>query len=287
MGSDNRRLSFRSLRNYLLDPTLANLLLLFSLLTGWFPSWQLEGKMRGLEVRTEFPDPVAQHFFSLIILGDMEAAFAEAPQVPGGINAVGKNGLTPLMAAARYQDLPTVKALLKAGANPNGAPCRVPLNSMSGSEVWEWPRSLVIASALIDAGADPNGLPGCQPPLVSAAIVGNRKATELLLKAGAKIDQPDTDGETAATTAMLMGEGRLVLYLLDHGASLWSASKFGITIAGEVNSDGRVRPRERAINGEIVARLKAAHYPWPPPSRAEVEKLMKAGKWPPKEAQGQ
>ena len=173
-----------------------------------------------------------------------------------------------------------VKALLKAGANPNGTMQQLALTMAMRDE------DPTIAKMLLDAGADPNGLPGSVPPLLEAAEHGHREEVDLLLKAGARVDEPDTFGSTASIVAALTGRLDMTEYLLDHGGSLWVTEKLGITIPILLNGVPN-QPKIAKAQQNLIARYKAAHWPWPPPSSKEVKKLLDEGKWPPKEAMGQ
>jgi hypothetical protein len=243
--------------------------------------WDLERLMTFYEVRKNFPDPAGQHLIALVIEGKIDAALAAAKTVPGGINAAGTNGLTPLMTAVLRLDQPMVEALLAAGVNPNGDVKQVPLHMAVRA------RDLTIARTLLAGGADPNGLPGSEPPLMEAATVNYFEAAELLLTAGARADAPNELGETAAMSAAAAHHIGMTNYLLDRGASIWAASQVGFTVAGFAAS---VCERAGSVDDDcrrISSRIKAAGYPWPAPSPKEVRKLMDEGKWPPEQAGSQ
>lgn len=244
-----------------------------------FQAWNLERLMTFYAVRSNFSDPASQHFIALVIQGDIDDVLAEAKTVPGGVNATGTDGLTPLMVAVLRLNLPMVKALLAAGANPNGDVKQVPLRTAVRA------KDLTIAKTLLEAGANPNGLPGGEPPLIKAALINNKEAVDLLLQAGAWVDAPDQFGKTASMVAALAGHLDMTLYLLDHGGSLWVTETLGITIPILLNNIPTT-PELVAAQESLIARYKAAHWPWPPPSSKEVKKLMDEGKWPPQEAKG-
>lgn len=237
--------------------------------------------MQFYEVRENFPDPAAQHLISLIFQGDIKGALAAAKDVPGGVNVTGTRGFTPLDAAVWRVNLPMVKALLKAGANPDGDARQVPLYTAVRAY------DLSMARALLAAGANPDGPPGSDPPLREAVIINRRDSMDLLLQAGARVDAGNSVGETALMEAAIMARMDTVNYLLDHGASLWMAEPYGYTAPDDVAYACRTAVGIEAECARLIERIKAAHYPWPPPSPGDVYKLMQEGKWPPKEAQGQ
>lgn len=245
-----------------------------------FQAWNLERLMTFYKVRENFPDPAAQHFIALVIQGDVDEVLAEAKTIPSGVNATGTNGLTPLMVSVRRLNKSMMKALLKAGANPDGNVKQVPLHMAVRAY------DLTIPRILLEAGANPNGLAGSEPPLIEAALINYKEAVELLLKAGARVDVPDVFGKTPSMVAALAGHLDMTVYLLDHGGSLWVTEEGGITIPALLNNIP-TKPELVAAQNNLIARYKAAGWPWPPPSAKEVKKLMDEGKWPPKEAQEQ
>jgi Ankyrin repeats (3 copies) len=78
--------------------------------------------------------------------------------------------------AIEAEDIPTVKYLIKAGVNPNGHACR-----------------------------DPR-IPEDLTPLQFACIQGNTELAQELIKAGSRIDQPDTGWKSSALVLAIIGE---------------------------------------------------------------------------------
>jgi len=249
-----------------------------------YHTWDIDGLMGFYEVWGNFPDQRERQFMRLVLEGDVDAVLAEAKTVPGGVNATGTEGLTPLMIAVRHLDMPMVKALLKAGAKPDGAKWWVPLASAVRAYDLDYARTLLAA------GANPDGLSSARLPLAEAAMIDYRDGVDLLLKSGAHVDAKDDGGETAVITTAASGQIDMVNYLLDRGASIWTATRLGHTVAnlgGETCMHLAINdPKVHADCQRLLDRLHAAHYPWPPPKAAEMERLVKEGKWPPKEAQG-
>ncbi|KXV58360.1 hypothetical protein AD948_11800 [Acetobacter senegalensis] len=70
--------------------------------------------------------------------------------------------------------------------------------------------------------------------------------------------------------------------LIDHGADIWAHDRFGITTAQRTLTSRILRGSpEDAARLRVIEKLKARGYPFPPPSRAKILALDKAGKWPP------
>lgn len=279
MASKRNRSRYKG-RNGLIALAVVATVAFWGVVYGQYRAWDLERLMGFYEVRKNFPDPAAQHFIAQVIRGRIDAALVAAKEVPGGVNAAGTNGLTALMVAVRRLNLPMVKALLKAGANPNGDVRQVPLHLAIRA------KDLTIARTLLEGGANPNGLPGSKPPLMEAALINKFDAVQLLLTAGGKVDAPNAVGRVATMSASTTGHIRMVNYLLDHGGSVWVTSTVGFTMPDFAAEACRNMRDEVQECDRLIARIKAAGYPWPPPSTKEVKKLMDEGKWPPKEAQG-
>ena len=217
-----------------------------------------------------------RHFAQLVAAGHVDAALAAARQLPAGVNTVGKNGTSAIEFAIHRDDPAMLDALLKAGANAGGTAGRSSLYlAVDGDD-------LNLARTLVQAGANPNDDWNGDYPLFEAALYGKDEAVLMLLKAGARIDQRDSVGGTAVTNAAGGNSWRTVLLLLDHGASIWSTMTDGGTLA-LIASQSRLLPNNPDGKAKLVVieRLKALGSPWPPPSAAEVKRLVAEGKWPP------
>ncbi|HET9473314.1 MAG TPA: ankyrin repeat domain-containing protein, partial [Steroidobacteraceae bacterium] len=115
-------------------------------------------------------------------IADRQAVLEAIAREPRVINARGPEGATPLMYAALYADAEILRAMLRAGGNPN-------VTSDSGATALMWAvedRDKV--ALLLDAGADVNATSGFGRSALSlATLSGNGDATtELLLARGAK-----------------------------------------------------------------------------------------------------
>lgn len=177
------------------------------------------------------------------------------------VNATSFNGTTPLalaiqMPTVRYRyQMPTVRALLNAGAQANGffvgytylhiavstfrsKPCRpeivhallkagadVNVRDCDGktpiiSAVMHTTSSMPIVRALLDAGAQVNVSFEHLTPLHIAVLQNHVEVTRALLDAGAEVDAFEGSGVTPLHIAAQRGLNRIVRVLLAYGANV-------------------------------------------------------------------
>ena len=177
--------------------------------------------------------------------------------------------------AVERRDHAMAAALIKAGANPDGAPDTAPLHTAVKNTDMDMIRLLLAAHA------DPEKTMGTETPMYEAALIGSTDAINLLLSAGAKVDKPDEIGRTVAMTAASAESWKAVAFLLDHGASPWRDAN-GTTIA-IFAATSRLSPdsEEGAALRGVIERIKASGFPWPPPTVAQLRAMKAAGQWPP------
>lgn len=149
------------------------------------------------------------------------------------LNYTDQHGNTPLFMAINGNYVDIVKALLKAGANPN-----IPGNYSVSTSRWGHTGSvpplvqavsnLEIAQALIEAGAhldatDREGLTA----FLRATMANNIPMIQLLAHAGADINAhyPNT-GKTALMEAITKGDIKLVTTLLSVGADISAQDRY-------------------------------------------------------------
>ncbi len=147
------------------------------------------------------------------------------------------SGETPLMIGAKAGNAEVVAVLLAKGANPN-------LHGTRGQTALMWAvaeKHPDVVKVLLGGGADvqarsdrwdevvgvsPHGLPeynrtiaqGGDTALLFAARVGDLASAQLLMAAGADVNDEDAWGVTATVMAAHAGFRPVVLYLLEQGA---------------------------------------------------------------------
>ena len=148
-------------------------------------------------------------------------------------------GTTPLIRAAKAGDVPAVQLLLKHGALPNlpNSLRITPLMAAAG-----------IGSTTIDIRARFRNEPQCI------------ETAKLLVKAGADVNAPRDNGQTALHGAALWGWNNMVQYLADNGANLRAADRDGITAfdiaSGKSGGTGRTGISAAEPHKETAALLQ-------------------------------
>lgn len=154
---------------------------------------------------------------------------------PNGIdNSYGK--VTALFQAVERNDLPMAKLLISYGAKVNvrDESGNAPISMISQ----ETPVELV--RLLISRGADANEKDeGGYTPLMDAARVGNLKVMQLLIELGADLSATDKEGNTPLMIAASSGEIDSVQLLLEAGADVGTQNKVGEN-AFDVTADKKV-----------------------------------------------
>jgi hypothetical protein len=120
-----------------------------------------------------------------------------------------------LRKAVQHDEVDVVTALLKIGADPNGA------YSGTNTTPLMMVRSAAAARVLIEAGANPFATNDNGATVLGFAAYLAPDVTALLLKADVQVDAPtDSDGRTALWQAACGGNVGVVKLLLDAGANL-------------------------------------------------------------------
>ena len=125
------------------------------------------------------------------------------------------HGQTPLMWAAAHEHADVVRALIEHGADVNArSQARVVLTN-TGHPIGLLYPNTENSSKLVKLANTPQG---GSTPLLFAARQGGRACAELLLAAGAHVDDPAPDGRTPLVLAAFSGHGALAAFLLEKGA---------------------------------------------------------------------
>ncbi|HUI58505.1 MAG TPA: ankyrin repeat domain-containing protein [Bryobacteraceae bacterium] len=146
----------------------------------------------------------------------------------------GPGGATPLMYAALYGDLASVRLALDKGADGNA-------HNQAGATALMWAvDDLEKTRLLIERGADVNASSDNQrtPLMIAAGRAGNTAVVKLLLDKGAKVSAtaPGLFGETnALEEAALAGDEAIMRLLIERGADPKSAGPFGLFYAIRAN----------------------------------------------------
>jgi|KBSSwiStaDraftv2_1062776.scaffolds.fasta_scaffold28839_2 ankyrin repeat protein len=163
------------------------------------------------------------------------------------------DGATPLHQAVRQNDLKTVEALLKKGADAKAATrygvTPIGLAALNGNAA--------ILRRLIDAGADPNSAsPGGETALMTAARTGNTDAVTLLLDRRANVNAKDpVRSQTALMWAVTENHPDVVKLLVARGASVNAQTtvktprgEYVAARAGGASGQGIIRQRALPTN---------------------------------------
>jgi len=179
------------------------------------------------EIAPKPPDPAATRLMDALRRGDTAGFRRDLAANRSGANASGSAGSTPLMYAALYGDVDTMRRLLEAGADPNAA-------SDAGST------ALMLAihdpaktRLLLEAGANPNVRPddGRTALIIAASQFGSSIVVKLLLDRGANASSVTANRTTALRLAAGVGDAEVMRLLIERGANLKADAAAALTQA--------------------------------------------------------
>lgn len=162
--------------------------------------------------------------FQAIRNGDLSAVKSHLTKA--SLEARDRRGATPLMHAAAFGNLQTLRLLLDAGADVNAR------NDFDATALLWAARDPAKAKLLIERGADVNiqSKQGRTPLMVAALRPGGSATLALLIAKGADIHKKDERrNSTALTLASSVGDIEMVRLLLSKGVNPRETGASGIT----------------------------------------------------------
>jgi len=168
------------------------------------------------------PDAVAGQMMEALRRGDRQAFQKLMRDNPDHINKKGPAGSTPLMYAALYGEVDSVRQLLKAGADPN-------LQNEAGATALMWATdNLEIVTELVEHGAELNAKSSDSrtPLLVASGRFGAAPVVKFLLDHGANpsAHSPALGGVmTPLAEAAYVGDETVLRMLAARGADVKGA----------------------------------------------------------------
>lgn len=133
-----------------------------------------------------------------------------------------------LLRSARKGDIPSLRELIASGVDVNSrgrdgyTALMAAVEGRGGSEVVAW---LLSRGARLDLANDYGS-----PALHIAASIGDAKSLELLVSAGADVNQTNAfTGETPLLSATALGHAGAIQFLLRNGADVRAVDDFGLS----------------------------------------------------------
>lgn len=165
-------------------------------------------------------------------------------------NAVGKEGVTPLVWAIYNKNKPAMAALLKNGADPNmritTPDAHYTLKNNSAVTFIAGATDNEYLKILLDHGGDLNAKTASKEPILKVMIFNdptNYEGMKMLLDRGADINATDSGGSTLLITLSNLNDFEHAYYLLERGADY--TIKDGTGYGADFNIfQGKIDPKE-------------------------------------------
>jgi ankyrin repeat protein len=216
-----------------------------------------------------FANPIQAKFVTAIGKGDLEGAKRWLDQA-AEVNAVGSEGLTPLIWALLKQQFASVEFLLREGADPNQI---TRWKGERGPEEWANPLELAAKfedgrylEALLVSGADPNLVinAGGETALYVAALHRRLRNMEKLIASGANVNHRSRFGYTPILDAVGWKAFRAALLLLESGADPTLETVRGFSAINSIkqfeNRGVVIGSDDEKAYPELIAELKRRGY---------------------------
>ncbi len=156
--------------------------------------------------------------------GDLEKVLAAIKKDPASVNKTCETNLAhPLIMAISKGNFEVFRALVDGGADINAENIQGIPAVMFSSHRTEMP----MRRYLIEKGARVNVSFFGKPLLLDAALTGDTRSIELLLKSGADINSVDSDGNNAIMLSMFFGDSGFIKYLAELGVRIDARNKNG------------------------------------------------------------
>lgn len=211
----------------------ARLVLLLLLLSVSMPGCSLPGtEFAGVKVSEAFPDPQVAKLAVAAAIGDVNTI---DQLVTNGVNvnAVGIDGILPLVWAMSEGKIEGVKRLLEQGADPNqqmeggAAPIYI---AASGDE----PAYLKL---MLEHDGDPNYVHKMRNETLLFTAIMCPKIIDVLIKYGANIDYQEYHGETPLMVAVGSNQYHSAYILLQAGADYTLENNWGYTLVRSIDTN--------------------------------------------------
>lgn len=229
-----------------------------------------EVRVGGMAAHEAFSDERVARLVNATSSGDLEEADRQI-KAGADVNAIGKDGISPLLFVLINRQLNGVEYLLKAGANPNYKATLRDGSAMYLAAGGNWPEVLEL---LLKYGGDPNLRAYSNEPLLIIAVSQFRRENiDLLLRYGADINihiggNYSNADDTAADVAMALGRFDLAAYLLERGLNYNIQRMAASAVISKVHPDsGQQRWKDKVIE---MLKERGACFPAFDPANPQV-----------------